>query len=348
MARPSFDRKQSGTGRKVLVTGGTGFIGANVVRLLVARGDRVTCTVRASSPGLGLAGLQVKRVRLDLGDRHAVEKALRGIDEVYHLAGVFDPSPEGADLMHRVHVDVAQTLCDASLTVGVRRLLYCSSSVTVGFGPRDAPGDEDTPLPDLDDFYGRGTALRGYHDSKLAGEQLVASYVPRGLETVTVNPDYVIGPWDIKPTSGALIVAMAKRWIPFHPAGGKCFIDGVDCAQGHLLAMEKGTAGRRYLLGSHNLSYAEFMGIVAKVVGRRPPLGPIPDKANRVLGRVGRVLNRVDTHRFAGLDPMVLRSMAEQRYRTGQRSWDELGVPRRSIEHAVQSAYEWFVKQRYV
>ncbi len=348
MARPSFERKQSGTGRKVLVTGGTGFVGANVVRLLVARGDRVTCTVRASSPGLGLAGLPVKRLRLDLGDPDAVARALRGVDEVYHLAGIFDPSPDGAKLMRRVHVDVARTLCDASLAVGVGRLLYCSSSVTVGFGPRDAPGDEDTPLPPLDDFYGRGTALRAYHDSKQAGEALVASYVSRGLDTVTVNPDYVIGPWDIKPTSGALIVAMARRWIPFHPAGGKCFIDAVDCAKGHLLAMEKGTPGQRYLLGNHNLSYAEFMGIVARVVGRRPPLGPIPGRANRALGRVGRVLHRLDTHRFAGLDPMVLRSMAQERYRTGQRSWDELGVPRTSIEDAVQSAYAWFKAQRYV
>jgi len=348
LARPSFERKWSGDGRKVLVTGGTGFIGANVVRLLVARGDRVTCTVRASSPGLGLAGLQVKRVRLDLGDPEAVARALRGVDDVYHLAGVFDPGPAGAELMRRVHVDAARTLCEASLAVGVRRLLYCSSSVTVGFGPRDAPGHEDTPLPDLDGFFGRGTALRAYHDTKLAGEALVASYVPRGLETVTVNPDYVIGPWDIKPTSGALIVAMAKRWVPVYPAGGKCFIGALDCAQGHLLAMERGTPGRRYLLGNHNLSYAEFMGIVARVVGRRPPVAPVPRRVNGALGRVGRVLNRIDTHRFAGLDPMVLRAMAEQRYRTGQRSWDELGVPRTPIADAVQGAYDWFRKHRYV
>jgi dihydroflavonol-4-reductase len=348
MARPSFERQLRGDGRKVLVTGGTGFIGANVVRLLVARGDRVYCTVRASSPGLGLAGLQVKRIRLDLNDLYSVTKALRGVEDVYHLAGIFDPSPKGGELMQRVHVDAARTLCDASLSVGVRRLLYCSSSVTVGFGSLENPGNEDTPLPDLDSFYGRETALRRYHDTKLAGEELVASYVPRGLETVTVNPDFVIGPWDIKPTSGALIVAMAKRWIPLHPSGGKCFIDAGDCAQGHLLAMEKGTPGERYLLGNHNLSYADFMGLVARVVGRRPPLGPIPSRVNRGLGRVGRVLHRVDAHRFAGLDPMVLQSMSEMRYRTGQKSWEELGVPRTSIEDAVLSAYNWFKKQRYV
>lgn len=348
MARPSFEKRQSGDGRRVLVTGGTGFIGANVVRLLVARGDRVTCSVRANSPGLALAALPVRRVRLDLSDTDAVRKVLGGIDEVYHLAGVFDPGPDGARLMHRVHVDAARTLCDAALAVGVRRLLYCSSSVTVGYGPRDAPGDEDTPLPDLDAFFGVGTALRSYHDTKLAGEQLVASYVARGLETVTVNPDFVIGPWDVKPTSGALIVAMAKRWIPFYPAGGKCFIGADDCAQGHLLAMARGTPGRRYLLGNHNLSYAEFMGIVARVVGSRPPLAPVPALASRGLGRVGRVLNRIDSHRFAGLDPVVLRAMSQARYRSGRRSWDELGLPRTPIEHAVQAAYDWFSQQRYV
>ncbi len=348
MARPSHERRLHGDGRKVLVTGGTGFIGANVVRLLVGRGDRVTCTVRANSPGLALAGLQVKRVRLDLSDPTAVGKALRGVDEVYHLAGVFDPGPEGAQRMRQVHVDAARVLCDASLAEGVRRLLYCSSSVTVGFGPREAPGDEDTPLPDLDSFYGRDTALRAYHDTKLEGEQLVSSYVSRGLETVIVNPDYVIGPWDIKPTSGALIVAMARRWIPFHPVGGKCFIGSGDCALGHLRAMERGLPGRRYLLGNHNLSYAEFMGLVSEVVGRRPPLGPVPDTMNRVLGRVGPLLNRVDSHRFAGLDPMVLRSMTEQRYRSGRRSWEELDVPRTPIVEAVRAAHDWFRNQRYI
>ncbi len=348
MPRPRHERRLSGDGRRVLVTGGTGFIGANVVRLLVERGDRVVCTVRASSPGLGLAGLPVERVRLDLGDTEAVRQALKGVEEVYHLAGVFDAGPGGPDLMRRVHVDAARTLCDAGLAVGIKRFLYCSSSVTIGFGSRSAPGHEDTPLPDRDGFFGRDTALRHYFDTKLEGESLTAAYVARGLETVIVNPDYVIGPWDIKPTSGALIVAMAKRWIPFHPAGGKCFIAARDCAKGHLLAMERGTPGRRYLLGNHNLSYAEFMRIVAAQVGRRPPLGPVPELGSRALGRLGRVLNRVDPHRFAGLDPQVLRSMAEERYRSGRRSWEELGVEKTPIEDAVKSAHEWFVKQRYV
>ena len=246
------------------MTGGTGFIGANVVRLLVERGDRVVCTVRASSPGLALAGLPVKRVRLDLGDLEAVQRALRGVEEVYHLAGVFDTGPDGTDLMRRVHVDATRTLCDAGLAVGVRRFLYCSSSVTVGFGSREAPGDEDTPLPDLDGFYGRDSPLRRYHDTKAEGEALTASYVDRGLETVIVNPDYVIGPWDVKPTSGAMIVAMAKRWVPFHPAGGKCFIDVRDCARGHLLAARRGRVGCRYILGGENLFHLEWARTIAR------------------------------------------------------------------------------------
>ena len=100
---------------KVVVTGGTGFIGANVVRLLLARGDEVTCLVRSSSPGLCLEGLPVTLNNTKLTDAEGLRRVLHGADEVYHLAGVFDPSPQGADLMAEVHVKATAALGEAAL-----------------------------------------------------------------------------------------------------------------------------------------------------------------------------------------------------------------------------------------
>ncbi len=336
---------------RYVVTGGTGFIGANLVRVLLDAGHRVTCLVRR--PKLALDGLDVRLATPALGDLpeqvEALARELDGADGVFHVAGLFDPGPGGIDRMVQVHVRATRGLMLAAEKAGVRRLVLCSSSVTVGFGTRERPGDEDAPL-DPEAIYGPrrrgpGGALRAYHDTKAQAEAMVLGW--RDVEGVVVNPDYILGPWDVKPTSGQVIVTMARRPVPFFPRGGKCFQHVHDTAVGHLLAMERGRPGRRYLLANENLSYREFLGIVARVVGRRPPFLPVPDAALAAAGVVGRLGSRLDPHRFAGLDPWVLRSMQEERYRTAARAFAELGVPRTPIEQAVEDAFRWFREHGY-
>jgi dihydroflavonol-4-reductase len=326
---------------RVLVTGGTGFIGANVGRHLLARGHEVRCVVRNRVEAL--EGLDVERIQVPIQDTtegvDALARAMDGCEGVYHVAGLFDPSPGGIGRMRQVHIYGTRALLRAMEKAGARRMVLCSSSITVGFGSRESPGDGSTPM-DPTAIYGRGNALRAYHDTKLQSEALALGWP--GLEAVVVNPDYILGAWDSKPTSGQLIVAMARRWVPVFPQGGKCFQGAEDCAAGHVRAMEVGTPGRRYLLGNENLSYREFMGLVAEVTGQRPPVVPVPDAAVAVVGRVGARLQRVDPHRFAGLEPWVLRSMQQERYRTAQRSFDELAVPRTPVVEAIETAYRWF------
>ena len=331
--------------KKVLLTGGTGFIGANLARHLVRREHEVVCLTRKSSPGLCLEGLPITTSQAPLSDVDALVEAMEGCEEVYHLAGVFDPSPTGRELMFAVHVDGTRNLLEAARRVGARRVLVCSSSVTVGFGGLDAPGDEDTPL-DPTPVYGRDGPLRWYFESKLESEQLARD--AEGVEAVIVNPDFILGAWDIKPTSGQLVLTMARRWVPIYPRGGKCFQDADDCAVGHILAMEKGQHGRRYLLGNENHSYRDFMGIIAEVVGRRPPLLPLPRTAAEVAGLVGAIGSRIDAHRFAGMDRHVLRSMGLPRYRSGARAHTELGVPRTPLNVSVEKAWRWFRDHGYL
>ena len=333
---------------KVLVTGATGFIGANLVRQLLARGDEVHCVIR--KPRKAIEGLDLHLHKVPLADDpesvEGLARAMDGCEAVYHVAGLFDPSPGGIARMRAVHVFGLRGLLRAADKVGIRRMVVCSSSITVGFGPRTAPGDEDTPL-DAERVYGpHGTALRAYHDTKVQAERMAAGW--GSVDTVVVNPDYIVGAWDVKPTSGQLIVAMSKGPVPFHPAGGKCFMDADDCALGHILAFERGTSGRRYLLGAHNLSYAEFMGLAARALGKSPPRFPVPDRLMRLAGRVGGALHAQNPHRFAGLDPRVLLAMQEERYRTAQRAVDELGVPQTSIEVAVDKAVRWFREHGYI
>lgn len=328
---------------KVFVTGGTGFIGANLVRQLLARGDEVVALVR--KPNLCLEGLPIQLVQGDITDTEALAPLMEGCEGIYHVAGLFDASPGGIARMREIHVYGTRALLRAAEKTGVKRIVVCSSSVTVGFGPRDAPGDEDTPL-DAARIYGRKGALRAYHDTKLQSERMAVGW--GGVEAVVVNPDYILGAWDVKPTSGQLIVTMAGTPVPVYPRGGKCFQDADDCAIGHILAMEKGVPGRRYLLGNENLSYQEFMTLVAEVVGRRPPWLAVPDVALGLAGAVGERLLALDPHRFAGLDPNVLRSMREERYRSGRRAAEELGVPRTPIRESIEKAYRWFKDKGYL
>lgn len=325
---------------RYLVTGATGFVGANVVRHLLARGDRAVCVVR--KPNLCLEGLDVELASPSVTDVDALARTAEGCDGIFHIAGIFDPGPGGEDAMRSLHVDATRALCAAAKKAGVPKVLVCSSSVTVGFGTREAPGDEDTPF-DPGAIYGRSGALRTYHDTKLESERIGAEW-----GAVIVNPDYVLGPWDVKPTSGQLLLTIAKGWVPAYPRGGKCFIDADDCAIGHLAAMDRGQPGRRYLLGNHNLSYREFMSLCAEVAGTRRPVVPVPGLALGAIGRVGSLLQRYDAHRFAGLDRHVLLAMQQGRYRTGRRSWEELGVPRTPMRNTVEAALNWFKAHGYV
>ncbi len=326
---------------RVVVTGGTGFLGANLVRHLLARGDEVVCLTRSTSPGLCLEGLDVRLDQTALSDVEGLKRVLDGARYVLHLAGIFDPSPGGRQRMREVHVDATAALCEAGRSAQVERLLLCSSSVTVGFGPRSAPGNEDSPL-DPDTVYGTEGALRAYYDTKLEAEALVRSV---DLDCVTVCPDYILGAWDIKPTSGQLVLMMAKRWVPFYPRGGKCFMDADVCAEGHIQALLQGERGQRYLLGDQNLSYRDFMGQVAEVTGQRPPLLPLPRRAAAAVGLLGRLGSRFDAHRFAGLDGRVLRSMGEERFRDGSRAIEAFDLPRTDIRESIRKAFEWFRSQ---
>jgi len=331
---------------RVLLTGGTGFIGANLVRQLLAQGDEVRCLVRKAR--MALEGLDVELVQLPMVDQpDAIDdlaRAMEGCEGVYHVAGLFDPGPGGIQRMRDVHVFGTRALLRAMEKASVPRMVLCSSSVTVGFGSKEAPGNEDRPL-DPTAIYGTRGALRAYYDTKLQAEQLGASW--SGVEVVIVNPDFILGAWDVKPTSGQSIVTMARRGVPVYPKGGKCFQDADDCAIGHIRAMERGLPGRRYLLGNENLSYQEFLSIVAEVVGKKPPRFPVPDLAIFAAGQVGKWGARMDAHRFAGLDPHVLRSMQQARYRSGQRAFDELEIPRTPIRLAVEKAYKWFCEHGY-
>ena len=331
---------------KYVLTGATGFIGANLLHRLLKDGHEVHCIIRKPNLCVENTSAHLHQIPLteNAADIERLARVMEGCDGVFHVAGIFDPSPEGEMRMLNLHVFGTRALLRAAEKARVPKFITCSSSVTVCFGSKDQLGTEDSwfdPTP----VYGKTGALRAYYNSKLQSEDITLGW--RGVNTLVVNPDYIIGPWDIKPTSGQLIVTMARRWIPFYPLGGKCFLGVEDCIDAFLAAMEKGRVGQRYLLGHHNLSYQEFMTATAKVIGGRGPKLPLPNVALGMLGKIGELGARIDQHRFAGLDKQVLLAMQQDRYRSGQKMRQELNISPRPIEDSIESAYRWFVDQGY-
>jgi dihydroflavonol-4-reductase len=247
-------RERDGT---TLVTGGTGFLGTHLVRALALAGKggaRLRVLVRGPAPAwLRETGADI--VQGSVTSAEEVARALAGVDDVYHLAGMVSHRAEDAHRMYAVHVDGTRLLCEAAVRAGVKRIVMASTSGTVAVSRRaDDIADEDTPTPvDL-------VARWAYYASKLYQEETARRACGDKVELVTVNPSLLLGPGDDRLSSTRPVLQFLAREITLMPAGGLNVVDARDVAALLPVAMARGTAGARYLLGAVNWTFAEFFG----------------------------------------------------------------------------------------
>lgn len=328
-----------------LITGATGLIGANLVRVLLEQGVEVRVYRRARSELAGLAGLPVTHCIGELSDRQALREALRSVQQVYHLAGTFETGSQARQKLQNLLVEGTRAVGASALEAGVKRMVLCSSSITLPFGPKHAPADEQAADPFASRPVPYQGALLAYYQARLEQEAVGTALNEQGLEVVTVNPDFVLGPWDVKPASGAILLQVARLpWIPAYPPGGKCFIHARDCALGHVGAMAHGTPGQRYLLGDHNLSYGEALSVMARVVGRPPPGWPLPGALLPCSSALETLLSRWLPEGQAlssRLEPAFI-----GRYRSPARARAELKLPSTPFEQTVEETWRWFQRHR--
>jgi len=250
---------------KVAVTGATGHIGGNLVRVLLASGHTVRAIHRSDTRPLD--GLGVEAVRADVRDPVAMVRALDGMELVFHLAGriTINGDPDGEVLS--TNRQGTASVAAACLNVGVRRLVHFSSIHALRQDPHDQPLDEARPLADE----GVGHCLT-YDRTKAAGEREIRAAVERGLDAVIVNPTSVIGPIDFKPSAmGAACLKIARRQLPALVDAGFDWVDVRDVAQGAVSAGLSGRKGERYLLSGAWTSFGELAGQIARAAGVRPP-----------------------------------------------------------------------------
>jgi dihydroflavonol-4-reductase len=316
---------------RAFVTGGSGVVGRALVERLGERGAEVVALARSDEARSALERRGARVVRGDLFDDEALVRGMDGCETVFHVAGVNSLCLEDPTPMVRVNVEGPPAVVRAAARVGVRRVVHTSSAATIG-EPEGSLGREDTPH--------RGWYLSVYERSKTDGERAVLEAArAEGMEVVCVNPSSVQGPGRAGGTARLLLAFLDGR-LKLFVETNVCIVDIRDCADGHILAAERGVAGERYILNGMNLSVADALRLAADVAGveRRPRLVPRPlaKGAAAVVERAFRLVRR----RPPVCGEMVRTLIHGHRY-DGSRAERELGLRYTDPRDTVRRTVEW-------
>lgn len=324
-----------------LVTGATGFIGSHVVRLLIARGEPVRVLARQGSDRRAIDGLPVEVACGDLRDPASLERAVRGIRRVFHVAADYRLWARDPRQIYESNVTGTRNLLAAAAGAGVEQVVHTSSVATVVVPDRGELPSEATEAT-LDEMIGH------YKRSKLLAEREARQAAARGLPVVIVNPTTPVGPGDWKPTpTGRIIVDFLCGRMPGYVETGLNVVPVEDVAAGHLLAAERGRAGERYILGGRNMTLKEILGVLAEVAGLPVPRLRVPYAMALVAGHLDQLMARV----FDREPRIPLEGVRMARHRMFvdcSKAKRELGLLPGSVEAAVERAVRWYVEHGYV
>ncbi|MDB5447310.1 MAG: NAD-dependent dehydratase [Phenylobacterium sp.] len=330
------------TGAPVLVTGASGFVGSAVARALADRGADVRVLVRPSSPRTNLEGLDAQVAVGDMRDPAGMAEALRGCRFVFHVAADYRLWARDPEEIVRNNLAGVTAVMEAARDAGVERVVYTSSVATLRIPEDGSPGDESGPL-------GEAEAIGAYKRSKVAAERRVECYVAEeGLPAVIVSPSTPIGPRDVKPTpTGRIVVEAARGRMPAYVDTGLNLVHVDDVAQGHLLALEAGRIGERYVLGGQDVSLGEMLAQIAALTGRPPPRLKLPIRPLYPLAEVAELAARI-TGREPFLTKDSLKMASHHMYFSSAKAERELGYVARPYVEALREAIAWFAAHGYL
>lgn len=320
---------------KTLVTGTTGFLGAALLRELIADGRDVRVLVRPDANRSNIEGLDAEVVTGDLRDRDSLAAALQGCEVLYHAAAYYSLWSRDKRMMYDINVQGTRNILEAAMTANVRKVVYTSTVGCIGLWPDGRPADEQTPLDPA-------ILCNDYKLSKYQAEQAALEFAGRGLPVVVVNPSAPVGPRDIKPTpTGKLILDFINGKMPAYLDTGLNLIDVRDCARGHLLAEQKGTVGERYILGNRNLSLHEILLALEKITGIPAPRIKMPYWVAYAAGWICETVSDVITHQPPAVPLGGVKMAKHKMYFDPSKAVRELGLPQNSVVGALEDAVQW-------
>ncbi len=328
-------------GEVTVVTGGTGFVGAAVVRRLVAAGHRVRALARPSSDRRLLAGFPVEIVDGDLAEAASLRRILKGCGFLFHVAAFYSLWARDRRLFYDINLEGTRRILQAAAEAGVSRVVYTSTVGALGIPLGGGIGTEDT-LVTLTDMVG------DYKRSKFLAEEVARGFAQQGLPVVIVNPSTPVGPGDIKPTpTGQMIVDFLRGRMWAYLPTGLNLVDVDDVAAGHLMAAQRGRVGERYILGGKNLTLLEIFDLLGRIAGIRPPRLKVSPGLILPLARLSEWL----ADHVTGRPPLVavdaVRMARKMMFFDPGKAIRELGLPQSSVEDALARAVRWFRENGY-
>ncbi len=324
---------------KAFVTGATGFVGSSLVRLLIREGFQVGILARKNSSLANVEDLNLSIHFGDLKDPRSLEEALAGYDYLFHVAAdyrLWVPRPKE---IYENNVQGTKNIMNAAIKTGIRRVVYTSSVATLGLRKDGTPADEETPVS-LKDMIGH------YKRSKFMAEEAVRNLAELGkIDVVIVNPSTPVGPRDIKPTpTGRMILEAAQGKMPAYVDTGLNIVHVDDVSMGHLLALQKGRTGRRYILGGENMTLKEILETIARLTNQRPPRIRLPHNLILPLAYVFEAVSLI-----TGKEPLAtvdgVRLAKKRMFFSSKRAERELGYKHRPARMAIEDAVEWYKEQ---
>jgi len=327
--------------KKALVTGAAGFIGSNVVRVLLEEGVEVRAMIRPGEDARNLKGLPVEQVPGDVLDPPCLDRALRGCDTLFHLAAIYAIWLKDRSRIYQVNLQGSRNVLWAARRAGVEKVVYTSSIAGLGIKPGREPADEET----------------GFNQFKLANDYVLTKYLSQeealtfareGLPLVVVHPAFPFGEGDVAPTpTGKLIIDAVNGKNPLYFAGGINAVDVMDVARGHVLAARKGAKGEKYILGNQNFTIQEFFQLVGKVAGVKTAYLKVPIWAGRLAGYfMEKWADRTGNPPLSTAKEIPY--TAQYLFYNVTKAQVKLGLKLTPIEDSLKRAIDWFKKVGYI
>jgi dihydroflavonol-4-reductase len=326
--------------KKILVTGANGFLGANLVKALFRLGYEVRAMVRPHASLEVLTGIPCEIFYGHIDNPAAVQAAVAGCHYVVHAAAITDQWHISPEDYERINFTATKYVAEACMRSAVKKLVYVSTANTIGPGTANHPGTE------LNGFT-LFKANSAYIATKYLAQQYLLEQAERSnLPVVIVNPAFMIGPNDSKPSSGKLLLYAMRKGIKFYPPGGKNFVYIDDVCRGIIRAIDHGKTGSCYLLAAHNMSYKDFFKLVSKTGGASGVFIPLPGLLIKLVALAATVIGKIVRR-----PPKLTYSMAFLAclpvYYSGKKAEKDLGIQYTPIEEAVRRSLQWFRENEY-
>ncbi len=323
--------------KKAFVTGATGFIGANLVRLLLQEDYRVRVLVRPTSDRRNLAGLPVEVVEGGFADPDLAKK-IKDCEVLFHVGAYYSLWQRDREQLYRDNVVGTRQVLAAARLAGVKRTVYTSSVAAIGVGDKPVDETHQSPVASL---------VGHYKKSKYYAEQEAQQAAREGQDVVIVNPSTPIGAWDLKPTpTGEIVLRFLRRQMPVYLETGLNFVYVGDVARGHLQALERGRSGERYILGHENLTLKALLDQLQDITGLPSPNWSLP--AWLPLGAAWvdeKILARMGKSPSIPVDGV--RMAHQYMYYDCHKAKQELNLPQTPLPIALREAVHWFRERGY-